>query len=168
MPVTEKQKEQAHHRAGGLTAIGIFKLVKAVFFLAVGIGVLRLLHRDLANIAMRIAMALKFDAEGHFVNSLIDHVQLITPHRLRQISLASMVYAGVATVEGIGLLKEKVWAEYLTLILTACLLPFEIWEIAHHLTWMKVVVILINIAVLVYLIVYVRNARKTTLAHGHN
>lgn len=160
MSVAAKQTGQTHHRAGGLTAIGVFKILKAIFFLIVGIGVLRLLHRDLADIAMRIAMALKFDAEGHFVNSLIDHVQLITPHRLRQISLASMVYAGVATVEGIGLLKEKVWAEYLTMILTASLLPFEIWEIAHRLTWEKVVVILINIAVLVYLILYVRNAHK--------
>jgi uncharacterized membrane protein (DUF2068 family) len=160
MTVTEKQTAQTHHRAGGLTAIGIFKLVKAAIFLAVGIGVLRLLHRDLADITLRLATALKFNAEGNFVNSLIDHVQRITPHRLRQISLASMVYAGVATVEGIGLLKEKVWAEYLTMILTASLLPFEIWEIAHQFTWTKVIVILINIAVLVYLILYVRNARK--------
>jgi uncharacterized membrane protein (DUF2068 family) len=160
MPKRARNNPQKHHRAGGLLFIGVLKLLKAALFLAVGIGALRLLHRDLADIALRVSTALKFDPESRFVNTVLDHVQDITPHRLKEISLASISYAVVATVEGIGLIKEKVWAEYLTIILTASFLPFEIIEIIHHLTWMKVVVTLINVAVLVYLIFYVQRMRK--------
>lgn len=160
MPDRRNKNEQKHHRAGGLIVIGLLKLLKAAFFLAVGIGALRLLHRDLADLALRLSMALKFDPEGRFVNTVLDHAQQITPHRLKEISLASIAYAVVATVEGIGLLNEKVWAEYLTIILTASFLPFEVVELFHHLTWLKVVVTLINIAVLVYLILYVQHMRR--------
>jgi uncharacterized membrane protein (DUF2068 family) len=161
-----RNNPQERHRAGGLLLIGVLKLLKAAFFLAVGIGALRLLHRDLEDIALRISLALKFDPESRFVNAVLDHVQDITPHRLKQISLASISYAAVATVEGIGLIKEKVWAEYLTIILTASFLPFEIIEIIHRLTWMKIVVTLINVAVLVYLIIYVQRMRKRLAMHA--
>ena len=39
-------------------------------------------------------------------------------HRLREISVATFGYSALALTEGVGLLLEKVWAEYLTLILT--------------------------------------------------
>jgi uncharacterized membrane protein (DUF2068 family) len=160
MSKSATQQQQKREHAGGLLAIGAFKILKAIFFLAVGIGALRLLHKDLADIALHVATALKFDPEGRFVNTVLDHIGEITPHRLKQISLASIAYSGVATVEGIGLLKEKVWAEYLTMILTASFLPFELIEILHHPTWMKFVVTLINVAVLAYLIYYVQRMRK--------
>lgn len=160
MPERRTKNGQKHHRAGGLVVIGLLKLLKAAFFLALGIGALRLLHRDLADLALRLSMALKFDPEGRFVNAVLDHAQQITPHRLKEISLASIAYAAVATIEGIGLLKEKVWAEYLTILLTASFLPFEVVELFHHLTWLKVVVTLTNIAVLIYLILFVQHMRK--------
>ncbi len=167
MSKSATQQLQKREHAGGLLAIGVFKILKAIFFLGIGIGALRLLHRDLADLAVRVSLALKFDPEGRFVNTVLDHIGEITPHRLKQISLASISYSVVATVEGIGLLKEKVWAEYLTMILTASFLPIELVEIIHHPTWMKFVVTLINIAVLAYLIYYVqRTRRRFSAAHA--
>lgn len=147
-----------HH--AGLLAISVMKILKAIFFLGVGIGALRLLHKDLADLAMRIATALKFDTEGHFVNNVLDHVQEVTPHRLKQLSVAAIAYAGVATVEGIGLFYEKTWAEYLTITLTASFLPWELVEIIHHRSWIRVLVILVNIVVLAYLLWYVQWMHK--------
>jgi uncharacterized membrane protein (DUF2068 family) len=58
--------------------------------------------------------------------------------------------------EGIGLLLRKRWAEYFTIITTGGLVPLEIYEIARHVTAAKIVVLALNVAIVVYLVVRVR------------
>ena len=51
-----------------------------------------------------------------------------------------------------GLWNEKRWAEYLTVVVTASLIPFEIYEMVHHLTPIKIGALALNAAILVYLV----------------
>jgi uncharacterized membrane protein (DUF2068 family) len=53
--------------------------------------------------------------------------------------------------EGVGLALGKRWAEYFTIIATSSFIPLEIYEIVHHANITKVVVLLINVAVVCYL-----------------
>ncbi len=129
-------------------AIGLFKLGKAVFFFLLGFGAIHLLHKDLGDEVMRLAAALKFDPESKFVTLLLDKVDLIDAHRLKQISLATFAYSALALTEGIGLMLEKVWAEYLTLLLTVSFLPWELFELGRHPNWFRLSLLLINLAVL--------------------
>ena len=48
---------------------------------------------------------------------------------LRRIGEVGFIYAALDLVEGTGLYLEKVWAEYLTLAITASFLPWEIFEV---------------------------------------
>jgi uncharacterized membrane protein (DUF2068 family) len=139
-----------------LVLIGVLKLFKAMLFILLGVGALHLLHKDLTDVATHFILALRFDPEGHFVNLVLEKVALISPHRLREISIAIFLYAALDIIEGTGLALEKTWAEYLTLILTACFLPWEVFEIIRHITWLKVVLLLLNIAVVIYLIFHVQ------------
>jgi uncharacterized membrane protein (DUF2068 family) len=141
-----------HHRDRGLMAIGLFKLGKAILFFLLGIGAVHLLHKDLGDEIMRLATALKFDPESKVVTLLLDKVDLIDAHRLKQISLATFGYSLLALTEGIGLMLEKVWAEYLTLSLTISFLPWELFELARHPNWFRLSLLAINLAVLAYLI----------------
>src|SRR6516225_398847 len=140
------------HHDRGLLAIGLFKLGKAILFFALGVGAIHLLHKDLGDEILRLAAALKFDPESKFVTVLLDKVDLIDTHRLKQISLATFAYSALALTEGIGLVLEKVWAEYLTLILTMSFLPWECYELARHPNWFRLSLLLINLAVLWYLV----------------
>lgn len=133
-------------------AIGLFKLGKAILFFLLGIGAVHLLHKDLGDEIMRLATALKFDPESKVVTLLLDKVDLIDAHRLKQISLATFGYSLLALTEGIGLMLEKVWAEYLTLSLTISFLPWELFELARHPNWFRLSLLAINLAVLAYLI----------------
>jgi uncharacterized membrane protein (DUF2068 family) len=135
-----------------LVLIGVLKLFKGLLFILLGLGALHLLHKDLVDALMNVVVALRFDPENHFVNLVLEKVALINPHRLRQISIAIFCYAALDLIEGTGLALEKTWAEYLTLILTASFLPWEIFEIIRHITWWKVVLLLLNALVLVYLV----------------
>ena len=84
---------------------------------------IRLLHRDIADLLLRAAMALRLDTESRFVNFLLEKVQLLTPHKMRLITAGIFLKASLDFVEGIGLALEKTWAEWLTIGLTASFLP---------------------------------------------
>ncbi len=137
-------------------AIGALKMVEALLCILLGIGAIKLLHKDLVDEATRIITALRLDPEGRFVNLVLDKIALISPHRLKQISAGIFFYAGLHTLEGTGLVLRKKWAEYVTLILTASFLPWELFELIRRFTWIKVVLTLINIVVVLFLMFYVR------------
>lgn len=134
----------------------MFKLLQALLFISLGIGALRLLHKDLMDLAEHFILAMRFNPEGRFVNLFLDKVALIDPHRLRQISAVVFAIAALDIIEGTGLVLEKVWAEYVTLVLTASFLPLEFFEILRHATWIRVILLVINLAVVVYLLDFVR------------
>lgn len=139
-----------------IIAIGVFKLLQGALFILLGIGAVRLLHKDLMEVAEHFILAMRFDPEGHFVSLVMDKVALIDPHRLRQISAAIFGIATLDLIEGIGLVLEQHWAEYVTLVLTASFLPFEFFEILRRATWMRAGLLVINLAVVIYLIYYVQ------------
>jgi uncharacterized membrane protein (DUF2068 family) len=144
-----------------ILAIGSFKLLKGLLFILLGIGALKLVHRDISDMLLRWLIDWHFDPESRFVNLVLDKASLIDAHRMKQISIAIFCYAGLDFIEGTGLVLEKTWAEYLTLILTASFLPWEFYEILRHPTWVKAVLTLVNVLVVVYLVFYVqRNLRE--------
>ena len=150
--------EHLHHDRG-LLLIGLFKLGKAILFFALGVGAIHLLHKDIGDEVMRLATALKFDPESKFVTLLLDKADLIDAHRLKQISLATFAYSALALTEGVGLMLEKVWAEYLTLCLTVSFLPWELYELSRQPNWFRLSLLLINLAVLGYLVWLLRRKR---------
>ena len=139
-----------------IIAIGVFKLLQALLFVALGVGAIRLLHKDLVDVAEHFILAMRFDPEGRFVNLFLDKVALIDPHRLKQISAVVFAIAALDIIEGTGLVLEQVWAEYVTLVLTASFLPWEFFEIVRHVTWIRLVLLAINLAVVMYLLYYVK------------
>jgi uncharacterized membrane protein (DUF2068 family) len=149
-----------------LVAIGALKLLKALLFILAGLGALKLLHKDLVDVMSRFIIALHFDTDSHLVNLILEKVALINPHRLREISIFIFCYAAMDIIEGTGLVLEKPWAEYLTLIVTACFLPWEVFEILRHVTWVKIVILLLNILVVIYLIFHVQGRIRARAGHS--
>ena len=160
MRVQAKSRAEGHRAHDrGLLLIGLFKLGKSILFFCIGMGAIHLLHKDLGDVVMRVAMALKFDPESRFVSLVLNQVDLIDIHKLKLISLGTFAYSVVALTEGIGLVLEKVWAEYLTLILTISFLPWELYELARRPNWFRLSLLLINLAVLAYLVWLLRRKR---------
>lgn len=135
----------------GLVAIGAFKLLESVFFFLVGIGVLHLIGKDLEDEALKLAARLRFDPDGRLVTWVLDHIDTITAHRLKQIGIATFFYGGLRILEGVGLVMQKLWAEYLTVGATTVFLPWEVYEICRHPDLIRVGVLVANLVVLAYL-----------------
>src|SRR5262245_43506195 len=60
-----------------LIAIGVFKLLKATLFFLLGVGAIRLLHKDIVDEVTRFIVSMRFDPEGRFVSLILDKVALI-------------------------------------------------------------------------------------------
>jgi uncharacterized membrane protein (DUF2068 family) len=82
----------------------------------------------------------------------------INDRTLEEISVGTFIYAALFLTEGGGLLLRKRWAEYFTIIVTTSLLPLEFYEMVRHPTITKAVVILLNVAIIAYLVFRRRRA----------
>jgi len=92
---------------------------------------------------------------GHGQHGLlgeIDKLFSLQSSRLHLFAAVILVYATVEGVEAVGLWYQRRWAEYLTFIVTASLLPIEIYELAHRLSALKILAFIINVAVVAYLL----------------
>jgi uncharacterized membrane protein (DUF2068 family) len=139
------------HRNRWLTLIAAFKLSQALLFIAVGVGALRMLHKDVGDLVWQVAEHLRFNPESKFVNFILDKSALIDDHILRRIGAGVFIYAALDIIEGTGLYLEKIWAEYLTLAITASFLPWEIFEVMRRATWIRLALLVLNILVFFYL-----------------
>jgi uncharacterized membrane protein (DUF2068 family) len=140
--------------------IAAFKLLKGLALLAVAIGALRLLHKDVAAIAEHWINAFKVDPHNRYILWLLEKLPLINDRKLTELSVGTFIYAAVFLTEGTGLALSKRWAEYFTIITTASFLPLEVYEIIHRATVAKGVALIINILVVVYLVRELRRYPK--------
>jgi uncharacterized membrane protein (DUF2068 family) len=143
-----------------LVLIAAYKFLLAAMFVAVGVGALRLMHKDIDDVISRLGDLLRFNPESRFVNFLYDKSSIINDPLLKRIGALAFSYAVVSLVEGIGLYLEKAWGEYLTLAITASFLPWEIFEVFHRLTWVRVGLLVVNAFVFIYLLKIVVARRK--------
>ena len=145
----------------GLWLIAAFKLVKGLGLLVLGIGALKLLHKDVAAEVAKWIDILRVDPNNHYIQEALARLGMVDDRKLKALSIGTFYYSALYLTEGVGLSLRKRWAEYVTIISTASLLPLEIYEIAKHVSAPKIAVLLANIAVLVYLVMEVRRTRNT-------
>jgi uncharacterized membrane protein (DUF2068 family) len=135
-----------------LLLIATYKLIQSLLFAAIGIGALNLLHQDAGDLLAQLADHLRFNPESRFVNFILDKASLLDDPLLLRIGATAFCYAGVGIIEGIGLYLEKAWGEYLTLVITASFLPWEIIKVLHRVTWNRSGLLAANVLVFLYLL----------------
>jgi uncharacterized membrane protein (DUF2068 family) len=150
----------------GILLIALFKLLKGLLLIAVGIGALKLLHKDVAEVVSRWVGILRVDPDNRLIHGTMTRLFFVTPQQLKALSAGTFFYAALLLTEGTGLLMRKHWAEYFTVITTAALIPLEAYELANHFSWGKIVALIVNVAILVYLVARLRN-RRTAPERSH-
>lgn len=147
-------------KSKGLLLIAAFKLLKGLSLLAMGIGALKLLHKDVATEVAAWINFFRVDPEHVFIHRLLEKLSVVDDHKLREFSFGTLLYSALLLTEGVGLALRQTWAEYFTIIITSSLIPLELYTIYHHSTTGKIVILLINIAVVAYLIYELRRTRS--------
>jgi len=137
---------------GLLRLIAILKLLKVCALIAAGILALRLVHADIGTVLERWVLRLGLDPGSSLLNHAIQRVCEIPQDKVWELGAVSFIYAALFATEGIGLWFAKRWAEWFTVIITGSLVPFEFYEIVSRPTAIRILVLVINLAVVAYLI----------------
>ncbi len=140
--------------------IALFKLLKASLLIAVGVGALKLIHKDIATVLQHWVTMLGLDPGNQYVDRALEKAANLSPNKIKGLGVVSFIYAGLFLTEGIGLWLVKRWAEWFTVIVTGSLVPVEVYEIYRHPTPIKILVLMINIAVVGYLLYRIRSERS--------
>jgi uncharacterized membrane protein (DUF2068 family) len=143
--------------AGVVRLIALFKLLKAILLVAAGMGALRLLHQDVSSVLEHWIAMLGVDPGNRYVSKALLKTANLTPDKIKRLGLVSFIYAGLFLTEGIGLWLLKRWAEWFSVIITSSLIPFEVYEIHRHPSAIKCMALVLNLAVVAYLLYRIRN-----------
>ncbi len=143
-----------------LRLIALLKLLEGLLILGMAVGVLKLLHHDVAAIVANWITAFRIDPHNEHIHLLLTKLGVLDDHRLKEISAGSFVYAALRLTEGTGLLFKKRWAEYFTAIATGLLIPLEIHELWVHGGLPRAAVLLVNVAVVWYLVAMLRRTKQ--------
>jgi uncharacterized membrane protein (DUF2068 family) len=153
-----------------LVLIGAFKLVKAALLIGLAILALRFAgeltkgHHPLHGAFEAVIWAGAFPGR-HAAMKALDRLWAAQPKEAVELGIAALAYAAVFLVEGLGLLWRKRWAEWLTVGVTASFVPVEVYEMIHRFGAGKVIALVLNIAIVAYLVWHRLSERRRSLPH---
>jgi uncharacterized membrane protein (DUF2068 family) len=137
-----------------IKVIIVDKLARTVVLFALGVGLLVAGHNGALDYWADWAENQLNLNVGHNIILLLLLRLLVYVGAFRHITLiafSAILYAALEATEGVGLAARRRWAEYLTVIATGILIPFEVYEVLLRPTLFKVGALLLNLAVVGYL-----------------
>jgi uncharacterized membrane protein (DUF2068 family) len=152
---------RSHSRGDAVVfAIAIFKFIKGAVLLALVCGAMSLFHKDVAAHVQYWLEQLQIDPDNRFVGALLAKLHLIHTKELKQLSALGVGYSILFLTEGTGLLFRQYWAEWLTIIATSSLIPFEVFQLVKQFTAIGLLVLVGNIGIVLFLIYRVLRRRS--------
>ena len=162
-PLRHRQREPRSGPAAtprGLQIVAVFKLFKGLVLFAVGIGAVKLLHKDLAFEVERWANIFRVDPNNRYIYRLLEKFVTLDARKLKELSVGTFFYSALLLTEGTGLLLGKRWAEYFTIIATSSFLPLEVYELTKRISAPRLIVLLLNVVVVIYLVIELYRNRE--------
>ena len=137
-----------------IKVIIVERVGKALVLIALGIGLLVAGQQGwLTQWASSAQQQLNLDSDETIIEQLFFRLLVLIgnlPHTTL-LAIAAFAYSLLEGTEGIGLAMRRRWAEYLTVIATSVLIPFEAYEVVNKVTLFRVGALLLNVAVVGYL-----------------
>jgi uncharacterized membrane protein (DUF2068 family) len=147
-------------RLGMLRVIAIYKLVKVILLLATAYEVVHLHDASILAQVYTWMATLPSGLERDIVHLTLVKFSGLSSAQIMVLRAGTLVYASIFSVEGIGLWMGRRWAEWLTIIVTGSLIPLEFWEQWLRPSFGKTTLIIINVAIVWYLVARVRYERR--------
>lgn len=130
------------------------RLVKSAVLTVLALGLLGFGRTGLlAEWASRLHEELNLSAGSNLFAQLLGRLlNAVGVYRhLTALALSLLAYSALEVTEGVGLARRKRWAEYLTVVATGLLIPFELFELVRRPSLFKVGALALNVAVVGYL-----------------
>jgi len=136
-----------------LRTVAVFEASKGILVLLLGLGLLRLMHKNLDEFAEQLIHFLHASPGGRLSNLFVNAANHTTDKSLWALAGAAVIYAMVRFAEAFGLWNDREWAEWFALLSGAMYLPWEMYSLMRHPHPIKWVILLANLAIVLYMIV---------------
>ncbi|HVZ71377.1 MAG TPA: DUF2127 domain-containing protein [Polyangia bacterium] len=140
--------------------IGIFRLAKAAALIALGVAALLGGARSFGDALSSAVDRLGLAWAQHLLDRGLERLFALPPRAIREIGVACLAYATIFTVEGIGLVLRRHWAEWVTVVVTSSFVPFELYELVRHPTVGKALFLAVNVVIVIYLVARIVRRRR--------
>ncbi len=148
------------HRNGRLLPlIAAERALRGLLLLAASVYLFAQRNSDLGATAEHIARTIDIDPQHGLPHRLIAKLHTLHAHQLKVIAALALGYGLLELVEGVGLWLRKRWAEWLTVIATSALVPFEVYELIHRANALKAGGLAVNLLIVGYLVRVLRQNR---------
>jgi len=137
----------------GLRVIITYKLVKAAAEFLGGAAIFILGSVGFAHRLAFIAQVIRRHASEAWSIALAERLlDASTAHNVLVVATAMVIDSIVTSFEGWALYRRYRWSRWLVVAATASLVPFEIVAIVHHPNPGRAVLLLVNLAIVLYLV----------------
>lgn len=132
--------------------------------MAASVGLLSLAHHDVRALAYALIGHFHLNPDAHYPKLLLDEAALLANSNLLQTVVLAWAYAAIRLLEGYGLWQDRAWAEWLAALSGSVYLPWEINHLMQHTTAINAMVLLGNVAVVLYMVIRLRRRRNQNKA----
>lgn len=134
-----------------LRSIALFEGFKGLAALAIGIGLIELLHHDLRHLVLELVGHFGLDPTQSFPTLLLHYADVLNHTPLDTLELLLAAYLLTRMVEAYGLWQQKVWGEWLGALSGGLYVPFELQHLWHEPSGLGVAILAINLLIVGFL-----------------
>jgi uncharacterized membrane protein (DUF2068 family) len=145
---------------GAVRAIALFEALKGLVVLLAATGVLALVHKDLAAIAVELVEHAHLDPASRYPEIFVAAASDLQNARLALLALGAAAYSALRFIEAYGLLRGRAWAEVLAAGSGAVYVPFELFGWVHKPTLLHATLLLANALVVLVMVSAFLQRRK--------
>lgn len=150
--MTAPLKPSVVDRSAFLRIVAIYKFLQTVILVALGLATMRLVRPEVAASFQEWVQDLPVGYVQHVSEKFLGWISGPATHRVVWLGAALFAYAALFLLEAVGLWMQRRWAEWLTVIATATLIPPEMYECIKHPSPTLFVLLALNVAVVWLLI----------------
>jgi uncharacterized membrane protein (DUF2068 family) len=131
--------------------IAAFEALKAIIVLIAGVEALRFIHRDVRSVAEQLLSHLHLDPVARLPRLIIRLADQVSDSTLLMIAAGAVAYAALRFAEAYGLWRNLAWAKWLGVVSGGIYVPYELYQLGHGFTPLRIGTFLANVAIVVYL-----------------
>jgi len=150
LPQNRRMNHSSSPRA--MRAVALLEATKGAVVIGAGFGLLTLLHRDVRHLAVALVTRLHIDPERHNAGVFLHAAAQLTDARLWVLAALAFAYSSLRFVEAYGLWRARRWGVWLGAAGGAIYIPVELYELWHKPGLLKAGTLVLNVAVVVYLV----------------
>lgn len=144
----------------GLRAVALLEAFKGVLALLAAGGLFYFIPRDFRHVAVELVGRLHLNAGKHYPNVFVRILEDASNTQLWTVATLVVAYAAVRFTEAYGLWHERAWGEWVAALSGGIYVPFELYELSRHVTWIRITALVLNLAIVGFMVFCLRSRSR--------